>query len=95
MPSHLPPSFKIFLRNIKSSIKSATSWSGKELHCLTLQLDYEPIIRETEVTSVSEGGGGMKLLLLGAKVFATQHAYYKICNTTAEANILNAYLSVI
>lgn len=32
-------------------------WSGKELHCLTLQPNHDPVIRETEVTLVSEWGG--------------------------------------
>lgn len=33
---------------------SAMCQKGKELHCLTLQLDYDPIITQTKATLVSE-----------------------------------------
>lgn len=37
------------------------SWSGKQSHCLTLQSDCKPIIRETEITVVPEKGKNYSL----------------------------------
>lgn len=73
------------------------SWTGKQSHCLTLQPDCKPIIRETEITLVPEQGQKKNEITLSE---SENFSYISIPITRSvvqqeKANILNAYLPAI